>query len=113
VQSYKIHANYTPRQWMNLDGAIDIQENRDNVYQVNSIEHGRSYSFVTVLSPNPKLSFDLGYTYTDIYSQARRYASRRPARASLRIQPARSQAPRFRSERSLFIAAASILHMAT
>ena len=70
VQSYKIHANYTPRQWINLDGAIDIQENRDNVYQVNSIEHGRSYSFVTVLSPNPKLSFDLGYTYTDIYSQA-------------------------------------------
>ena len=70
LQSYKIHANYTPRPWLNLDGAIDIHENRDNVYQVNNLEHGRTYSFVTVFSPNPKYSFDLGYNYTDIYSQA-------------------------------------------
>ena len=70
VQSYKIHANYAPRQWLNLDGAIDIHENRDNVYQVNNLEHGRTYGFVTVFSPNPKYSLDLGYNYTDIYSQA-------------------------------------------
>ena len=70
MQSYKIHANYTPRQWLNLDGAIDIHENRDNVYQVNNLEHGRTYGFVTVFSPNPKYSLDVGYNYTNIYSQA-------------------------------------------
>jgi hypothetical protein len=70
LQSYKIHANYAPKQWLNLDGAIDIHENRDNVYQVNNLEHGRSYGFVTVFSPKPKYSLDLGYNYTDIYSQA-------------------------------------------
>src|SRR5271155_1754361 len=70
VQSYKVHANYKPRAWINLDGAIDIHENRDNVSTVNDIEHGRSYSFVTTLMPNTKLFFDLGYTYTDIYTQA-------------------------------------------
>jgi hypothetical protein len=70
LQSYKIHADYAPKQWLNLDGAIDIHENRDNVYQVNNLEHGRSYGFVTVISPKAAYSFDLGYNYTDIYSQA-------------------------------------------
>jgi hypothetical protein len=70
VQSYKVHASYRPRAWLSLDGAVDIHENRDNVSTVNDLEHGRTYSFVTTLMPNSKLSFDLGYTYTDIYDQA-------------------------------------------
>jgi hypothetical protein len=70
VQSYKIHANYTPRPWLNLDGSVDIHENRDNVYQVNNLEHGRTYGFVAVLSPNAKYSVDIGYNYTNVYSQA-------------------------------------------
>ena len=70
LQSYKIHVNYAARQWLNLDGAIDIHENRDNVFQVNNLEHGRSYGFVSVFSPKPKYSLDLGYNYMDIYSQA-------------------------------------------
>ncbi len=70
VQSYKVHANYKPRTWIILDGAIDIHENRDNVATVNDLEHGRSYSFVTTLMPDAKVFYDLGYTYTDIYLQA-------------------------------------------
>ena len=49
VQSYKIHANYKPRPWANLDGAVEIHENRDNVATVNNLEHDRSYSFATIL----------------------------------------------------------------
>ncbi len=70
VQSYKIHANYKARAWINLDGAVDIHENRDNVSTVNDIEHDRTYSFVATLMPKSKVFFDLGYTYTDIYTQA-------------------------------------------
>jgi len=70
VQSYKVHANYKPRTWIILDGAMDIHENRDNVATVNDLEHGRSYSFVTTISPDSKVFYDLGYTYTDIYTQA-------------------------------------------
>lgn len=70
VQSYKVHANYKPRAWISLDGAIDIHENTDNVSTVNDLEHSRSYSFFTTLLPNSKLSFDLGYTYSDISTQA-------------------------------------------
>jgi len=69
VQSYKIHADYKPRTWINFDAALDIHENRDNVSTVNDLEHGRSYSFVTTVMPNSKVFFNVGYTYTDISIQ--------------------------------------------
>jgi hypothetical protein len=68
VQSYKVHGSYKPRTWITFDAALDMHENRDNVYSVNDIEHGRTYSLVTSLMPSPKWFFDLGYTYTDIYA---------------------------------------------
>jgi hypothetical protein len=70
VQTYRVNVNYTPKPWADLTGAIDIGENRDNVYTVNNLEHDRMYSFATVLSPNSSLSVDFGYNYWDVYSQA-------------------------------------------
>ena len=70
VQSYRISTNYKPKPWANLTGAVDIHENRDNVYTVNNLEHDRMYSFAAVLSPSPKLSVDFGYNYWDVFSQA-------------------------------------------
>jgi hypothetical protein len=69
VQSYKVNARYTPKPWANIAGALDIQENRDNVSTVNNVEHGRGYSFVATMSPNANLLVELGYTYMDIYTQ--------------------------------------------
>jgi hypothetical protein len=69
VQSYKIQARYTPTPWANITGAVDIHENRDNVAMVNNLEHARSYSFATTLTPNAKLWVDFGYTYANIYTQ--------------------------------------------
>jgi hypothetical protein len=70
VQSYKIHANYKPRPWANLDGAVEIHENRDNVLTVNNLEHDRSYSFATMLAANQRLSVDFGYNYWNVFSQS-------------------------------------------
>lgn len=69
IQSYKIHATYTPESWATIDGAIDIHENRDNVFTVNNLEHGRTYSFGTTLAPNARLFLDLGYSYIDSFTQ--------------------------------------------
>jgi hypothetical protein len=69
LQSYKINVRYTPTPWANITGAVNIQENRDNVSMVNNLEHGRTYSFVTTLAPNAKLWVDFGYTYMDIFTQ--------------------------------------------
>ncbi len=54
VQSYKVHASYKPRQWVTLDGAVEIHENRDDVTTVSNLEHDRSYSFTAMLAPNPR-----------------------------------------------------------
>ena len=70
VQSYKIHANYKPRPWATIDGAVDIHENRDNVYTVNNLEHDRSFSFATILAANARLTVDFGYNYWDVYTQS-------------------------------------------
>ena len=70
VQSYKIHANYKPRPWANLEGAVEIHENRDNVATVNNLEHDRSYSFATILTANPRLSVDFGYNYWNVFTQS-------------------------------------------
>jgi hypothetical protein len=69
IQSYKLHATYNPKPWASVDGAIDVNDNRDNVYTVDNIEHARIYSFTTTLSPNAGLWIDFGYNYMDIYTQ--------------------------------------------
>lgn len=69
VQSYKIHATYTPKPWATIDGAIDIHENRDNVFTVNNLEHGRTYSVGATLAPDSRLWVDFGYSYIDIFTQ--------------------------------------------
>jgi hypothetical protein len=70
VQSYKVHATYKPRPWVNLDAAVDIHENRDNVSTVDNLEHDRSYSFSALFMGNQHLSFDFGYNYWNVYTQS-------------------------------------------
>ena len=70
VQSYKIHASYKVKTWATLDGAVEIHENRDNVTDVDNLEHDRSFSFATILMPNQRLSVDFGYNYWSVYTQS-------------------------------------------
>jgi hypothetical protein len=70
VQSYKIQVSYKPRPWVNLAGAVEIHNNRDNVTTVNNIEHDRSYSFSAMLIANQRLSVDFGFNYWNVYTQA-------------------------------------------
>jgi hypothetical protein len=70
IQSYKIRASYTPKPWATVDGAVEIHENRDNVYTVNNLEHDRMYSFSTMLAPNPRVALSFGYNYWDVYTQS-------------------------------------------
>jgi hypothetical protein len=69
IQSYKVHANYTPKPWATLGASLDIHENRDNVAEVNNIEHGRAYNLMATLSPKSTFYVDFGYTYIDMYTQ--------------------------------------------
>jgi hypothetical protein len=70
LQRYTARVSYLPVSWAEVSGDVNILENRDNVVGVNDLEHNRTYSFTATLSPNQTYSFDLGYTYSDIYTQA-------------------------------------------
>jgi hypothetical protein len=68
-QNYRFQASYAPRSWISLDASFDILEHRNNIVLVNDKEHDRSFSFSAMLTPNEHFSFDLGYTYSNIYFQ--------------------------------------------
>jgi hypothetical protein len=70
LQHYRGRVSYLPMRWAQFSGSFDIVEHRDNVPQVRDVEHNRYYSVAAVFSPNDRFSFDLGYAYTDVYTQA-------------------------------------------
>lgn len=70
VQSYKVHATYTPKPWATIDGSVEIHENRDNVETVDNLEHDRTYSFTAMLMPSQHVTIDFGYSYWDVYTQS-------------------------------------------
>ncbi|MGB2590880.1 MAG: hypothetical protein WBG02_09420 [Candidatus Acidiferrum sp.] len=70
MQSYKVHLDYKPRPWATVSGAVEIHENRDNVYQVDNLEHDRSYTFATILTASPRLTVDFGYNYWNVFTQS-------------------------------------------
>ena len=71
VQSYKIHATYTPQAvgesgWRGRDPRKSRQRLRP--WTISSTT--ARYSFATILTPNPRLSIDFGYNYWDVYTQS-------------------------------------------
>ena len=68
-QRYRFQAAYTASRWISFDASFDIREHRNNMLYVNDREHDRGFTLATVLTPNERLSFDLGYSYSNIYTQ--------------------------------------------
>ena len=68
LQHYKGRVSYKPKDWMNLAGTVNILEDRNNEATVNHLEHNRNYGFTLMLNPNPKVGFEFGYNYDDVFS---------------------------------------------
>jgi len=68
LQHYKVRARYRPVNWASFGAVVNILENRNNVSQINNLQHNRSYGFDLALEPNNRFSFDIGYEYNDIFS---------------------------------------------
>jgi len=68
-QEYRIRSKYRPVSWFSLDGSIRVWEARDNVVEVNSLQHDRSYGFTATFQHENKFALELGYDYNDIFSQ--------------------------------------------
>jgi hypothetical protein len=70
LQHYKLRASYRPVNWAVVGMSFNIIENRNNVTEINNLQHNRSYGFSAALEPNDKFGFDFGYDYNGIFSQS-------------------------------------------
>ncbi len=68
-QEYRLRTTYKPAGWLNLSGSVTIWEGRNNVVNVNNLQHSRAYGFSALFQPNEKYGFELGYDYNDVFSQ--------------------------------------------
>jgi hypothetical protein len=69
TQEYRLRTTYKPAEWVNLSGSITIWEGRNNVFEVNNLQHNRVYAFSAGFQPNEKIGLELGYDYNDVFSQ--------------------------------------------
>ena len=68
-QEYRIRSNYKLATWLNLDGSITIWEARNNVPEINNLQHSRFYGFSALIQPRESFGLELGYDYNDVFSQ--------------------------------------------
>jgi len=68
-QEYRLRTKYKVKDWFNLNGSVTIWEGRNNVFEVNNLQHNRAYGFSAMIQPNERVGLELGYDYNDVYSQ--------------------------------------------
>jgi hypothetical protein len=69
VQEYRIRSNYKLISWLNLDGSVSIWEARNNVPEINNLQHSRFYGLSALIQPRESFGLELGYDYNDVFSQ--------------------------------------------
>lgn len=68
-QHYKFRGEYKPRPWLSMGSTINVYEARNNVAQIDHLEHTRSFGLNFSVAPQEMWSLDVGYDYTGIFSQ--------------------------------------------
>lgn len=68
-QEYRFRTTYKPAPWASINGSIRIWEARDNVTEINNLQHDRSYGFSMNLEPVRQFGIDLGTDVNDVHSQ--------------------------------------------
>jgi hypothetical protein len=64
-----VRAKYNLTSWLNLNGNALIWEARNNVTNVNSLQHNRTYGISAILQPKDQIGLEIGYDYNDVFSQ--------------------------------------------
>jgi hypothetical protein len=69
TQEYRLRSTYKPMTWMSLSGSATIWEARNNVSQINNLQHSRFYGFSATFQPRESFGLELGYDYNDVFSR--------------------------------------------
>jgi hypothetical protein len=68
-QEYRVRTTYKLANWVNLSGSVNILEKRNNVSEVNNLQHNRLYGWTAMFEPSDRIAVELGYDYSDDFSQ--------------------------------------------
>jgi hypothetical protein len=68
-QEYRMRTTYKLASWVNLSGSINVLEKRNNVSEINNLQHNRLYGWSAMFEPSDRVSLELGYDYSDDFSQ--------------------------------------------
>lgn len=68
-QEYRVRTTYKVASWVNLSGSINVLEKRNNVSEINNLQHSRLYGWGAIFEPNDRIAVELGYDYSDDFSQ--------------------------------------------
>lgn len=68
-QEYRFRTTYKPVHWASLNGSVRIWEGRNNVAEINNLQHDRSYGFSMSLEPVRQFGIELGTDVNDVHSQ--------------------------------------------
>jgi hypothetical protein len=68
-QEYRVRTTYKVASWVNLSGSVNILEKRNNVSEVNNLQHNRLYGWTAMFEPSDRVAVELGYDYSDDFSQ--------------------------------------------
>ena len=68
-QQYRARTTYKLASWANLSGSINVLEKRNNVSEVNNLQHNRLYGWSATFEPSERIYLELGYDYSDDYSE--------------------------------------------
>ena len=69
TQEYRYRTVYKPVPWASLNGSIRIWEGRDNVTNINNLQHDRMYGFSVSLEPVKQFGIEMGTDINDVHSQ--------------------------------------------
>jgi len=77
TKHYRFHTMYKPKPWATFSGAFNDLERHNNTSNtgtpsldgpIGHVDHNRTAGVSAVLAPNEQYSFDVSYSYSDIYT---------------------------------------------
>ena len=82
-QEYRLRTTYKVASWVNLSGSVNILEKRNNVSEVNNLQHNRLYGGSAMFEPSDRISWSWDTTTATISPRSWSALSARTAPAGI------------------------------
>ncbi len=59
-QEYRLRTTYKVANWVNLSGSVNVLEKRNNVSEINNLQHNRLYGWTAMFEPSDRIARGTG-----------------------------------------------------